>query len=388
MRIVSENPIEGIWDVLSQYESFHLAKRLISDRAKKTAAPISSEKLDEKARALAYCLRTARENICMASSSLTTTTTFNYYGCLWLASAIVVADASTDADLKRLESHTISGHGLGNVVSNEGTFPDNEYIYVKGAGFFVQYLTWTGVSPASLSKFMITKSPKTVEDIAQTDRQNLLPMLDLLARIPEITKLFEYVTERPAKNFHVFHCTENHQENMADEFSTVYTSLEGIQPFKRRRDYSWIGIESESQYSEDHVKLFGPPLSELAVREQVGGSQCWTGKLSHQPDHMWGEHPAIHHSAVSGITWITPIFGELNDLLAVHLMLLYQLSILARYRPAVWREILEGGHDQYRTLINTYNRVFMRFVPQIALERIIDERVDCALPGTLNAPIS
>ena len=46
---------------------------------------------------------------------------------------------------------------------------------------------------------------------------------------------------------------------------------------------------------------------------------------------------------------------NIDDIFAIHLMLLYELSILARYRPAVWRRILESNLDGYRSLLIGYN---------------------------------
>jgi hypothetical protein len=48
------------------------------------------------------------------------------------------------------------------------------------------------------------------------------------------------------------------------------------------------------------------------------------------------------------------VLGRVGDVFAIHLMLLYALSILARYRPAVWREVIEGTLDQYSALIVGY----------------------------------
>ena len=68
-------------------------------------------------------------------------------------------------------------------------------------------------------------------------------------------------------------------------------------------------------------------------------------------------------------------------------MLLYQLSILTRYRPAVWREIIEGEQNAFRPLILGYNTVFSRVIPEIVLRRIAREQVHITIPGSLFAPI-
>jgi len=78
--------------------------------------------------------------------------------------------------------------------------------------------------------------------------------------------------------------------------------------------------------------------------------------------------------------------GFVNDVFALHLVLLYALSILARYRPAVWQEVVEGELDQYRSLIAGYYDVFQRVVPELALKRISDRPVAVTQPGSFFAP--
>jgi len=68
-------------------------------------------------------------------------------------------------------------------------------------------------------------------------------------------------------------------------------------------------------------------------------------------------------------------------------MMLYELSILARYRPAVWREIIEGSLDQYRALIEAYDQVVDRVIPELALQAISGKRVTATTAGSMLAPI-
>jgi len=94
------------------------------------------------------------------------------------------------------------------------------------------------------------------------------------------------------------------------------------------------------------------------VHETGAGSEYWHQKL------------ALHKSAMCGASWISPVCGCIVDNLALHFMILYGLSILARYRPRRWREVTEGNLDQYRSLISFYLQTYERVVPEIALETI------------------
>lgn len=143
--ILSENPIEQIWVQLSVWESVNLSRKLIFERARRSKLKLGAEKLERKAQALSYCIRTARENIRNPGAGLTVGSVGNYYGCMWLAAAILSADPANDIDLIRLEEFTKRGHGLGNFAGETGEFPDNEFLYVRESGFFREFLKARGV---------------------------------------------------------------------------------------------------------------------------------------------------------------------------------------------------------------------------------------------------
>jgi hypothetical protein len=127
LLILSENPLDGIWTHLSAFESEKFATKLIQERASQANVSVEEELLKRKATALAYCIRNARENLLStAALSLTPRTIANYYGCLWLASALMVADPKSEIDLERLEKFTKFGHGLYRVpeILTLGRFPD------------------------------------------------------------------------------------------------------------------------------------------------------------------------------------------------------------------------------------------------------------------------
>jgi hypothetical protein len=350
MRLVTEDPINTLWETLSRFKSVSLAERHLKDRARKQGFELETEQLRQKAVALAYCIRNARENFRLPAASLTTSTTLNYYGCMWLASAVSVADPSSDAQLARLERHTKFGHGLKNISDDNGTFPDNQYICIAESGFFLQFLKWCKLLPTESSSVCLPgRLPANFDEIPNENRRFLVSLAELFARIPELRDDYEYVTGERAKNFPIFYdSSPNQEENTEDELAR--NTSQGIPPFTRaftrRRDYTWIGIHGSLDYPAEYLVECGPPLTELTIRD-VGIDKYWSGKLAHPPGANWFDHLAIYKLHVSSMSWIAPILGEIADPLAIHLMLLYKLSILARYRPAIWREIIEGELDPY-----------------------------------------
>lgn len=152
------------------------------------------------------------------------------------------------------------------------------------------------------------------------------------------------------------------------------------------KDYTWVTIDGGQGLTVDHLRDNGPPLSEIEIKAFTGGSG-WVGKLHHPAGTYWHEAITLHKSAMAGTSWIKPLFKEVEDIFAIHLVLLYALSILARYRPAVWRDVIEGSLDQYRPLITGYHDVFQRVVPELALRAIYDRPIHVTQPGSVFAPL-
>lgn len=102
-------------------------------------------------------------------------------------------------------------------------------------------------------------------------------------------------------------------------------------------------------------------------------------------DH-WHEALTLYRSPMCGTSWVRPLLGVANDPLLIHFFALYELSIITRYRPKLWREITEGDLTEYLALLQYYLAVVDRIVPERALEAITGSRVACVQPGSLFAP--
>jgi hypothetical protein len=336
--------------------------------------------LERKATALAYCVRNARENLLStAALSLTPRIIANYYGCLWLASALMVADPKSEIDLERLEKFTKLGHGLGNIVAEDGQFPDNEYVYVNESGFFPQFLRWLGLDNDDVRTLSLQQRPQSIADVPS---EKLISLVDLFARVPELGDAYENVAGRPALWFPVYSAHNmNRDEDLEDRKMSPSLVM------KRTRDYTWLALGSSDVAWDAHLREHGPPLQDLGIRDN-NGDPSWTGRLPHPVGEVWDQHLPTYRSAMTPTCWIKPVMSSINESFAIQLMLLYELSILARYRPAVWREVLEGSLDHYRTLIVGNNAVVARVIPELVLRRIVGSRqVHVTTPGSYDAPM-
>jgi hypothetical protein len=392
LLILSENPLDGIWTQLSAWESSTLARRLIEERASDVEHPIEEALLERKATALAYCIRNARENlVATAALSLTPRIVANYYGCLWLASALLVADPTNDVDLASLESFTKRGHGLGNIVSDDGAFPDNEYVFLREVGFFPQLLFWLGLTKEQIKDLCLPteKRMSSYADVLTEYRDRLITVNGLFARIPELKDSYEDIAKQPSFVFRIYPASKNQGEDFADwQFDqTRNLRRTSLSPQKRTRDYTWISVGSSDETLEAHLKEHGPPLEgwELSGTE---GDRSWKGRFHHPSGEPYYRFLPTYSSAMAPTSWIKPVLPGITDQFALQLILLYELSILARYRPAVWRELLEGSLDHYRTLILSYNSVVARVIPELVLRRIIGRRaIQVDRPGSWTAPL-
>ena len=382
MRLVSHDPISIIWQTLARYESRELAKKLLLRKSIRSDVPaLSEECLEQKAIALAYCLRNAKEYCSVQPTSLTTAATLNYYGCIWLAAATAVANPTLDVSLASLEESSKSGHGLRNLPPGQGSFPDNECVYISQKGLFVEYLKWTGLSSKEVKSICMPGAyPETVEE---ADQNLLIRLPDLFARIPELWAVFQEISDKPSVTYSVgLDSGPNQEENMEDAKAK---SGAAIPPFtlERTRNYSWIAVYGPTSVDAEFYTASGLPLVNMQKRKMLN-QEYWSGKLFHPPGTFWTDTLKVYRSPqTQDLHWIQPLLNKIADPIALHLILLYHLSILARYRPAIWREILEGRYDAYRSLILSYNDVLARVVPQLVLERIIGAGVRVSLPGTL-----
>jgi len=381
--ILTESPTQGIWTHLSVWQSHNVAERHIRDRARQLNAHPNESLIETKATALAYCIRTAREYLHETEGQPTSGVVARYYGCLWLPSAILVSDPTNDVTLERLERFTTFGHGLASVINQDAAFPDNEFIFLKPSGFFRHFLAGTGLTKEQINSMVI---PQRVDDFSSVDESNkpkLITLVELFARIPELKHIFEYVTEKPALCFRIGHFSLNQSENFDDATKSAKPGYPP--PFPQRiRPYTWLWLPDSLAYDEAHIVSFGPPLQEMQIREHVL-AKGWSGKLPHPVGARWYDHIDTYRTTISGNTWVRPIMA-IKSVFPMHLMLLYILSILARYRPAIWREILEGKQDQYSALIDAYLAIFDRVGPELALRLILGRPVAIITPGSLFAP--
>lgn len=136
IRIVSENPLAGIWARLNQFSSSELARKLVLRRAEREGAVLADEQILSKASGIAFALGNAADYYKGAPyESLNKRVLSLYYGTLSLAFAEMLAAPNGPSDLDQLEGMTKQGHGLFALSSVTGHFGDLK-VGVLATGFF------------------------------------------------------------------------------------------------------------------------------------------------------------------------------------------------------------------------------------------------------------
>ncbi|MDR3615378.1 MAG: YaaC family protein [Candidatus Obscuribacterales bacterium] len=380
LRLFTEDPVDSLWEQLSLYESHTLAKRLLEQKADAASINLTSNILEAKAKAISSCIRNARDNINNISKSSTVQVTSNYYGCLWLCAAVAAADPANDADLAKLEKSTKGGHGLQNVADDSGQFPDSEFVYLRETGLLADLLKWSGMNAQTLKNISPKSSIKDFAKASVDDKGLLVSLADLLARIPELKGLYEDIL---GKKSLCIPLVSDVSRNIAERMPPInFTSKPNVQP--PNPGHFRVHLSGTLGMSKTQVDDLGIPAAEF---EENPGKD-WNAKFTDSESLPWAKSFPTYHSSLAGTwnIWIVPLLGSIQDPLFIHMMALYELSIFARYRPAVWHEILEGSYDQYRILIQSYLRLFSRLGPELALTKLIDRNVLVIPPGGLFGP--
>lgn len=259
---------------------------------------------------------------------------------------------------------------------------DGSLRQTRSGSFFPAFLKFQGWTKAQLAAGRPTNQRiEDVPNLSADDLGRLISLNDLFQRVPEISKYYEEVTGKRSMTAHVFHSSRN----MAEKTERDTAAMKARQTELQKPNYTWIGIAGSTGLLESDVTALGLPFTEWQYGDEFG-EKHWEGKFAHDSGKFWHEVLPLHHSAMSPTSWIAPITKLPVEYLSTNFMLLYGLSILTRYRPRTWREIVEGQFDTFRPLVLLYLQVVDRVLPQIALERISGRRVVAVQPGSLFAP--
>ena len=379
LRLTAENPIDAVIARLQQFTSVHLATKVVERRAATESLPISCEAAKSKATGIAYSMRSALDYLVSTSSDrLNKRVVSLYYGTMALAQAEMLASPSGPVDLDEVEDMTKQGHGLYALPVPNGGFADL-HVGIIATGFMPRWVKFLGHDTTEYPR----KKART-GDLDEDEYANMVcPLRDLFAAMPEIDDLFAEVFGGPAGWVLAYYDVSE---------ARSYSTSSG-----RRADSTYINIADRSErISVDRLREAGWPLAEIkqiadkeAVEREAEGERTrrvFRARVDHVGHkYWWGVLPTYSSPFISGQALILPSIGGLREYRTIAAVVLYALSILARYMPSAWQRIEGGDEDHYLALVKALLAVWERVLPEQFLESITGERVHTAQPGSFFA---
>ena len=250
-----------------------------------------------------------------------------YYGAIAFASAEMLASPIGPLSLDKVEKMTKSGHGLYTLDSIDDNSFEGFVVGVLSNGFYKEWVKFLG---ADVSSFP-AKKPRKREDI-DLSMNEVTTLIELFSRIPELEDLFMLVTDSPT-NWLDFN--DDIEANVYFDFNTprpreTYVTITDISCSKSKRDLASLSL----------------PLDHIEYQASEYPGLHFKALIKHPEEELWHGALKQHYSPYTGSSVIIPVFGSVNEYRAICVALLYALSILVRYRPSIWREVISGKHEK------------------------------------------
>lgn len=344
-----------MWNYISLLSSIDNAKKFLESKSSKKIDP---KLLSSKAEGLSFCISSAQEYFQTdPESNLTTHSLMYYYGTLSLLSALLVADVGNKVTLEHVQKFTKLGHGLKMIEVPGCPAPHSLALYLTSGGFLINYLKSQDYLSEHLSSLIVNKSIKDYKDVTSEDEDKLICFNDLIKRIPELLPLYDEIyDEWPLYiNFELDSLTIAGTDQKMSKVTLSQDNnckrLSEKMIFDILPELVKIGLKVET---DNDVKKFVTERIEVEKLHKITTLEKY-------------------HSVLAETVYIKPLKTVIDDPLIIHFMLLYLLSILVRYQPFVWRNIMSGVSEPYRPLIAQYLRAVERIVPNLFINKLYSE---------------
>jgi hypothetical protein len=309
-----------------------------------------------------------------------------YYALLQVSIAEQVASPNSLSDLQEIQRHTESGgHGLFTIAEPSGTFPSNYYVGCLSKGHFFEYAKHRGID---LSSVAVGGRPR--EFPTKPDQVGRLVSLDkIVARIPELqTMVDDYLGAAPL-SFHIAHDSLRNMGSTGIRRPNLLTATATpAEAIVETSTYVCTYPPTE-KVTLEYLMSLNLPFTDIELVDGTPPSDRsrFSGKLSHPVGKFWWECIDLYKSGYSGTSYIVPLWEHIRDPMLLHFIILYALSIVVRYLPALWHEIEDGALDHLRALIEHYLVIVDNVLPRLAIECITGRRFIVVHPGSMQGPV-
>jgi len=389
---VGDNHDEILLLRLSKLKSTELCKRLLNNKMKYAEECFSDDLIEKKAIGLSSAIDSALNYYTVPTNSLNTKILLRYYSLLQFTIAEEVASLNNTNGLRDVQKNTEDGHGLAtlNKHDEKNNFSDNYFCYIVQRGHFYEYLKYKNVHDIDQVSLggKIKKDEKFEEN-----KDKLFTITDLFRRVPELYNIIDEYFGVPPLSLNIGHSNKNHEieEKRRQEYQnkTGEFFILSAPPSSDPEKITFVDIyPSTNEIDLNFYKTLNTPFSEFEIVENERNK---TKKIVCQFKHIntgiWWNHLSTYKSNYCPTLHIIPLFGKVNDVLLVHYMLLYTLSIIVRYLPDVWYRITIGNLNHFGSLIEHYLAIFDHIILKLVYERITENKIHLSTPGGLDSPI-
>ncbi|PTX53074.1 YaaC-like protein [Melghirimyces profundicolus] len=342
--IPCDSPEQKMWNLFLLLENEPLVRSFLEKKYRRSGLDRPERAAFRAAQPLIYYVKQAREYYRAARiSSLFARPLLAYYGMMTLTKALVL---SRDPDYPR--NTAVMRHGVSTAKRKRGYFRFFEdKVRVQRHGLFPELARLKG------EEALIGKSWSTRE---------------LFSLIPEMQdgyrQLFLEETLYPVA---VFHAPPDEKQGMA--FYLEDRLLDGLHltPRGLAERLNHAGKKGEVRFAWEEQR-------ESCHRFRL----FWQHRrVSHV--NRWGQgfdHPFFREDIRGGYyLFVRSVPAAYLPELFVHYLLLFHLSMLCRYEPPLWGEMIYGMTSEEMVLIEEFLQVTQRKFPNLVLNELFEEKI-------------
>lgn len=375
-RFVATDVNGAIWLRLKRLTSSQVCKKIIQ----KNHPQLQEVEYINKSVGMSSAIRSAIGYWETENGGLNSKILSRYYALLQISLAEQISSGDPKDDLKAVQKHTESGHGLFTKTIDDATFPDNILIGCLKSGHFYSYAKNIGID---IKKYSSERRPRNDEELGLSRTYTLT---DLLRRIPELKIQIKEILGKDPLSFQIGHASRNMELRarglLQQDLSRATPGFSG---------FTYAAIYPKgAEVTADELNAYN--LGIMDIEKEVEGSRTkfdeeyFVGKVFHPEGELWWDHVLTHKSGYCGTHAIVPFWGT-QDPFVLHLTVFYALSIIVRYLPETWYEIEHGELDYMNSLLENYLAIFDSVLPKLAVERLTKTRLVVTSPDSMNSPI-
>lgn len=159
------------------------------------------------------------------------------------------------------------------------------------------------------------------------NQNNVISLFDLFRRLPELAEYIKEYIGLPPLSFHIGHSIKN-------DFIAEQIIHKEVEEGKFPRPIFEARVKGETyidfyttEYDAETMQTLVPVLSNITFVEAKNDydKDKYVGLLKHESEHWQDEFPT-HKSSYCGSSYIVPVLEEINNIIAIHFLILYGLK--------------------------------------------------------------